>query len=40
MSMSSNRMHELFRREALRFPRYTLKENDTGIRLHQNETLG
>ena len=40
MSMSSNRMHELCRREALRFRRYTLKENDTGIRLHQNETLG
>jgi histidinol-phosphate aminotransferase len=40
MNASSNRMRELFRKEALAFPRYTLKENDTGIRLHQNETLG
>lgn len=40
MRVNSARVNALFRSEALAFPRYALNEASSGIRLHQNETLG
>jgi len=40
MKIKSARVNALFRAEALAFPRYSLNEASSGIRLHQNETLG